>query len=69
MCHMYISSYLYDIIVQLNSITDNALAKTIIQDIREIDDVNSITTLTIADDKINGDISSSFSLGNLRVGN
>jgi hypothetical protein len=42
-----------------------------IQDIREIDNVNSIMTLTIADDdKIDGDIcSSSFSLGNLRVGN
>jgi hypothetical protein len=41
-----------------------------IQDIREIENVNSIMTLTIADDdKIDGDICSSFSLGNLRVGN
>jgi hypothetical protein len=41
-----------------------------IQDIREIDNVNSIMTLKIADnDKIDGDIYSSFSLGNLRVGN
>jgi hypothetical protein len=69
MCHMYRSSYLYDITVQLNSITNNALAKTIIQDIREIDDVNSITTLTIADDKKNDDNLLPFSLGNLRVEN
>ena len=69
MCQMYRSSDLHDIIVKLNSITDNALAETMIQDIYEIDNINSIMTLTIADDKINGDIYSSFSLGNLRVGN
>jgi hypothetical protein len=41
-----------------------------IQDTREIGNVNSIMTLTIADDKMNCDIIySSFSLGNLRVGN
>jgi hypothetical protein len=67
MWHMYRSSDLYDIIVQLNSVTDNTLAETIIQDIREIDNVNSVATLTIADDKINGNISSSFSLRNLRI--
>jgi hypothetical protein len=67
MWHMYRSSDVYDIIVQLNSVTDNTLAETIIQDIREIDNVNSVATLTIADDKINGNISSSFSLRNLRI--
>jgi hypothetical protein len=67
MWHTYRSSDLYDIIVQLNSITDNTLAETIIQDIREIDNVNSVATLTISDDKINGNISSSFSLRNLRI--
>jgi len=56
--------------VKLNSSTDNVLPETMIQGIREIDNVNSIMTLTIADyDKIDGDICSSFSLGNLRVGN
>jgi hypothetical protein len=56
--------------VKLNSSTDNVLPETMIQDIREIENVNSIMTLTIADDdKIDGDIYSSFSLGNLRVGN
>ena len=70
MCHIHRSSDLYDIIVKLNSNTDNVLPKTMIQDIREIDNVNSIMTLKIADDdKIDGDICSSFSLGNLRVGN
>jgi hypothetical protein len=70
MCHIHRSSDLYDIIVKLNSNTDNVLPETMIQDIREIDNVNSIMTLKIADDdKIDGDICSSFSLGNLRVGN
>jgi hypothetical protein len=70
MCHIHRSSDLYDIMVKLNSSTDNVLPETMIQDIREIDNVNSIMTLTIADDdKIDGDIYSSFSLGNLRVGN
>jgi hypothetical protein len=70
MCHIHRSSDLYDIIVKLNSSTDNVLPETMIQDIREIDNVNSIMTLKIADDdKIDGDIYSSFSLGNLRVGN
>ena len=70
MCHIHRSSDLYDIIVKLNSSTDNVLPETMIQDIREIDNVNSIMTLKIADDdKIDGDICSSFSLGNLRVGN
>jgi hypothetical protein len=68
MCQMYRSSDLHDIIVKLNSITDSVLAETIIQDIRERDNVNSIMTLTIADYKINCDIYSSLSLGNLRVG-
>ncbi len=68
MCHMYRSGDLHDIIVKLDSITDNALAETMIQDIHGIGNVNSIMTLTIADDKINGDIHSSFSLGNFRVG-
>ena len=69
-CHIHRSSDLYDIMVKLNSSTDNVLPETMIQDIREIDNVNSIMTLTIADDdKIDGDICSSFSLGNLRVGN
>jgi DNA-binding Lrp family transcriptional regulator len=65
MCHMYRSSDLYDTILKFDSITDNALPETIIQDIREIDNVNYIMTLTIADDKIKGDIHPSFSLGNL----
>lgn len=69
MCHLYRSSDLYNIRVKLNSITDNALAETIIQDIRDIDNLSSIMTLTIADGKINGDIYYSFSLGNLPVGN
>lgn len=70
MCHIHRSSDLYDIMVKLNSSTDNVLPETMIQDIREIDNVNSIMTLKIADDdKIDGDICSSFSLGNLRVGN
>ena len=70
MCHIHRSSDLYDIMVKLNSSTDNVLPETMIQGIREIDNVNSIMTLTIADDdKIDGDIYSSFSLGNLRVGN
>jgi hypothetical protein len=71
MCHIHRSSDLHDIIVKLNSSTDNVPPETMIQDIREIDNANSIMTLTIADDdKIDGDIcSSSFSLGNLRVGN
>jgi hypothetical protein len=70
MCHIHRSSDLYDIIVKLNSSTDNVPPETMIQDIREIDNVNSIMTLKIADyDKIDGDICSSFSLGNLRVGN
>ena len=69
MCHIYRSSDPYDIIAKLNSITDNVLAETMIQDIRKIDNVNSIMTLTIADDKIDDDIYSSFSLGNLQVGN
>jgi hypothetical protein len=37
--------------VKLNRVPDNALAETRIQDIREIDNINSIMTLTIADDK------------------
>ena len=70
MCHIHGSSDLYDIMVKLNSSTDNVLPETMIQDIREIDNVNSIMTLTIADDdKIDGDIYSSFSLGNLQTGN
>ncbi len=69
MCHMYRSSYLHDIMVKPDSITDNALPETMIQDICEIDNINSIVTLTIADDEINWDIYSSLSLGNLPVGN
>jgi hypothetical protein len=69
MCHMYRSSDLHDIMVKLDSITDNALPETMIQGICEIDNINSIITLTIADDKINGDTYSSLSLENLRVGN
>ena len=68
MCHMYRSNDLHDIMVSLNTITDNALTETIIQDLLVIDSVNSVTSLTIADDKINGDTYSSFSLGNLRAG-
>jgi hypothetical protein len=52
-----------------DSITDNALPETMIQDICELDSINSITILTIAYDEINWDIYSSLSLGNLRVGN
>jgi hypothetical protein len=51
MHHVYRSSDLYDITVKLNSITDNVQAETMIQDIRGIGNVNSIMTLTIADDK------------------
>ena len=51
MCHIHRSSDLYNIMVKLNSSTDNVLPETMIQDIREIDNINSIMTLTIADDK------------------
>jgi hypothetical protein len=51
MHHVYRPSDLYGITVKLNSITDNVLAETMIQDIRGIGNVNSIMTLTIADDK------------------
>ena len=70
MCHMYRSSHLHEIIVKLNSITDNVLPETMIQDIREIDNVNSINsimTLTIPDYKINCDKYCSLSLGNLEL--
>jgi hypothetical protein len=69
MCQAYRSSELYDIRVKLDSITDNALAESTIQDILGIDNVYSVMTLTNADDKIRGDIHSTFSRGNLRVGN
>ena len=61
MCQAYRSSDFYDIIVKLDSITDNALAESMIQDILGIDKVYSVMTLTNADDKIRGDIHSSFS--------
>ncbi len=66
---MYRSSDLHDIMIKLDSITDNALPETMIQDIFELDNINSIMILTIAYDEINWDIYSSLSLGNLRVGN
>ena len=69
MYQAYRSSDLYDIIVKLDSITDNALAESMIQDILGIDKVYSVMTLTNADDKIRGDIHSSFSRRNSRVGN
>jgi hypothetical protein len=69
MCHMYRSSDLHDIMIKLDSITDNALPETMIQDICELDSINSIMILTIAYDEINWDIYSSLSLGNSRVGN
>ncbi|MDQ3977531.1 MAG: hypothetical protein M3264_13490 [Thermoproteota archaeon] len=69
MCQAYRSSDLYDIIVKLDSITDNALVESMIQDILGIDKVYSVMTLTNADDKIRGDIHSSFSRRNSRVGN
>ena len=69
MCQMYRSSDLQDIMVKLDSITDNALPETMIQDICELDNINSIMILAIAYDEINWDMYSSLSLGNLRVGN
>lgn len=66
---MYRSSDLHDIMIERDSITDNALPETMIQDICELDSINSIMILTIAYDEINWDIYSSLSLGNLRVGN
>jgi hypothetical protein len=69
MCHMYRSSDLHDIMIKLDSITDNALPETMIQDICELDNINSIMILTIAYDEITWDIYSSLSVGNLRVGN
>lgn len=66
---MYRSSDLHDIMIKRGSITDNALPETMIQDICELDSINSIMILTIAYDEINWDIYSSLSLGNLRVGN
>ena len=55
--------------IKLDSITDNALPETMIQDICELDNINSIMILTIAYDEVNWDINSSLSLGNSRVGN
>jgi hypothetical protein len=55
--------------VNLDSITDNVLPKTMIQNICEIENVDSIVNLTIADDEINLDMHSSISLVNLPVGN
>ena len=69
MRHMYRSSDLHDIMIKRDSITDNALPETMIQDILGIDNVYSVMTLTNADDKIRGDIHSSFSRGNSQVGN
>ena len=69
MCHMYRSSDLHDIMVNLDSITDNVLPKTMIQNICEIDNIDSIVNLTIADDEINWAMHSSISLVNLPVGN
>ncbi|HJR46661.1 MAG TPA: hypothetical protein VJ799_00760 [Nitrososphaeraceae archaeon] len=69
MCYMFRSSDLHDIMIKLDSITDNALPETMIQDICELDNINSIMILTIAYDEINWDIYSSLSLGNSRVGN
>ena len=69
MCHMYRSSDLHDTMVNLDSITDNVLPKTMIQNICEIDNIDSIVNLTIADDDINWDMHSSISLVNLPVGN
>ena len=69
MCHIYRSSDLHDIMIKRDSITDNALLETMIQDICELHSINSIMILTIAYDEINWDIYSSLSLGNLRVGN
>jgi hypothetical protein len=48
--------------IKLDSITDNALPETMIQDICELDNINSIMILTIAYDEINWDICSSLSL-------
>jgi hypothetical protein len=69
MCHMYRSSDLHDIMVNLDSITDNVLPKTMIQNICEIENIDSIVNLTIADDEIDWDMHSSISLVNLPVGN
>ena len=67
MCHMYRSSDLHDIMIKLDSITDNALPETMIQDICELDSINSIMILTIAYDEINWEIYSSLSLGNCEL--
>jgi hypothetical protein len=67
MCHMYRSGDFHDIMIMLDSTTDNALPETMIQDICELDNTNSITVLTVADVEINWNIYSSLSLGNLRI--
>lgn len=54
MRHMYRSSDLHDIMIKRDSITDNALHETMIQDICELDSINSIMILTIAYDEIIG---------------
>jgi hypothetical protein len=53
MCHIYRSSDLHDIMIKRDSITDNALLETMIQDICELHSINSIMILTIAYDEIN----------------
>jgi hypothetical protein len=45
------SNDIYDVIVKLNTVIHNVLAKTMIQDICEIANIKSIIVLTIADDK------------------
>ena len=58
---LYRTSGIYDIIVNLNSNTDNILREIMTQDIDGIDNINSTMTLRIADDK-KGDIYSAFIL-------
>ena len=58
---LYRTSGIYDIIVNLNSNTDNILREIMTQDIDGIDNINSTMTLRIADDK-KGDIYSALIL-------
>jgi DNA-binding Lrp family transcriptional regulator len=48
---VYRTSGIYDIIVGVNSFTEKALRQNMIMDIRSIENVNSIVTMVIADEK------------------
>jgi hypothetical protein len=65
---LYRTSGIYDIIVNLNSNTDNILRETMTQDIDGMDNINPTMTLRITDDK-KGDIYSALILEIYKLGN